>query len=191
MRSTLCVVCAVLVVGTMKVSGQPVAPASPAPFPDGARIAFVDFDRVAATSQVGKAATAELDALRGKKTAEVAERRKQLEALQKKLADGASLMNTDAVGRLQREVERTGKDLERFTQDAQDEVQHLQVQLQRSFGEKVFPVIGEVAKARNVWAVYRLDPASVLWFDLALDLSEEVVAKLDGKAAPAPAAPRP
>lgn len=191
MRATLCVVCAVLVVGTMKVSAQPVAQGSPAAFPAGAKIAFVDFDRVAATSQVGKAATAELDALRGKKAAEVAERRKQLEALQKKLADGASLMNTDAVGRLQREVERTGKDLERFTQDAQDEVQHLQVQLQRSFGEKVFPVIGEVAKARNVWAVYRLDPASVLWFDLGLDISEEVVAKLDGKAAPPPAAPRP
>ena len=140
---------------------------------------------------MGKAATTQLDALRGKKAAEVAERRKQFQALQTKLADGASLMNTEALAKLQRDVERTGRDLERFTQDAQDEVQQLQVQLQRSFGEKLFPVIGEVAQARSLWAVLRLEPATVLWYDKALDISDDVVAKLDGKAAPAPPAPRP
>jgi len=191
MRATLCVVFAVIVVGAMNASAQPIAIASPGAFPDGARIAFVDFDRVASTSTIGKAATTELDALRGRKTAEVAERRKQLQALQAKLADGASLMNSEAIGKLEREVERTGRELERFTQDAQEEVQHLQVQLQRSFGEKLFPVIGEVAQARNVWAVFRLEPTSVLWYNKALDISDDVVAKLDGKAAPAPPAPRP
>ncbi len=139
---------------------------------------------------MGKAATTELDVLRGKKSAEVAERRKQLQALQSKLADGASLMNTEAIGKLEREVERTGRDLERFTQDAQEEVQHLQVQLQRSFGEKLFPVIGEVAQAKNVWAVFRLEPTVVLWYDKALDISDDVVAKLDAKAAPATSAPQ-
>ena len=151
----------------------------------------MDFDRVAATSTMGKAATTQLDALRGKKAAEVAERRKQFQALQAKLADGASLMNTEALAKLQRDVERTGRDLERFTQDAQDEVQQLQVQLQRSFGEKLFPVIGEVAQAKSLWAVFRLEPATVLWYDKALDISDDVVAKLDGKAAPAPPAPGP
>ena len=161
---------------------------------DGARIAFVDFDRVASTSTVGKAATTQLDALRGKKTAEVAERRKQLQTLQTKLADGASLMNTEALGKLEREVERTGRELERFTQDAQEEVQHLQIQLQRSFSEKLFPVIGEVAQAKNVWAVFRLEPGQRFWHHKALDISDDVVAKLDGKAAPtlpAPPTPRP
>ncbi len=173
----------------MNASAQTPAPGSPGALPAGARIAFVDFDRVAATSTMGKAATTQLDALRGKKAAEVAERRKQFQALQTKLADGASLMNTEALAKLQRDVERTGRDLERFTQDAQDEVQQLQVQLQRSFGEKLFPVIGEVAQARSLWAVLRLEPATVLWYDKALDISDDVVAKLDGKAAPAPPAP--
>jgi len=191
MRATLCSVFAVMVVGAMNASAQSLAIGSPGAFPDGARIAFVDFDRVASTSAIGKAATTELDALRGRKTAEVAERRKQLQALQAKLADGASLMNTEALGKLEREVERTGRELERFAQDAQEEVQHLQIQLQQSFGEKLFPVIGEVAQAKNVWAVFRLEPASVLWYHKALDISDDVVAKLDGKAAPTPPAPRP
>lgn len=191
MRATLCSVFAAMVFGAMNVSAQSLSIGSPGAFPDGARIAVVDFDRVASTSTIGKAATIELDALRGRKTAEVAERRKQLRALQTKLADGATLMNTEALGKLEREVERTGRELERFTQDAQEEVQHLQIQLQRSFGEKLFPVIGEVAQAKNVWAVFRLEPTSVLWYHKALDISDDVVAKLDGKAAPAPPAPRP
>ena len=191
MRATLCSVFAVIVVGAMNASAQTLASGSPWAFPDGARIAFVDFDRVASTSTIGKAATTELDALRGRKTAEVAERRKQFQTLQAKLADGASLMNTEALGKLEREVERTGRELERFTQDAQEEVQHLQIQLQRSFSEKLFPVIGEVAQAKNVWAVFRLEPASVFWYHKGLDISDDVVAKLDGKAAPAPPAQRP
>ena len=111
----------------MNASAQSLATASPGAFPEGARIAFVDFDRVASTSTVGKAATTELDALRGKKATEVAERRKQFQALQQKLADSASLMNTEALGKLQRDVERTGRELERFTQDAQEEVQQRQM----------------------------------------------------------------
>jgi len=188
MRATLGLVFAALVAGPMNASAQTPAPAASAAFPDGARIAFVDVDRIAVTSTVGKAATTELDALRSKKAAEVADRRKQLQALQTKLADGASLMNADAVAKLQRDVERSGRDLERFTQDAQEEVQQLQAQLQRTFGEKLFPVISQVAQARNLWAVYRLDPANVLWFDTALDISAEVVAKLNGRPAAPPAA---
>jgi outer membrane protein len=189
MKATLYLVFAVLVVGATSASAQAPVAGGTGTLPAGARIAFVDFDRVATASTIGKAATTQLDALRGKKAAEVADRRKQLQALQTKLADGASLMNSEALAKLQRDVERTGRDLERFTQDAQDEVQQLQIQLQRSFGEKLFPVIGEVAQAKNVWAVFRLEPANVLWYDKALDISDEVVAKLDGKAVTAPTAP--
>jgi outer membrane protein len=191
MRATLCLIFSLMVAGAMHASAQTPVPGSPAALPAGAKIAFVDFDRVAATSTMGKAATTQLDALRGKKAAEVAERRKQFQALQTKLADGSSLMNTEALAKLQRDVERTGRDLERFTQDAQDEVQQLQVQLQRSFGEKLFPLIGEVAQARSLSAVFRLEPATVLWYDKALDISDDVVARLDGKPAPAAPAPRP
>ena len=89
MRATLCLVFAVLVVGAMNASAQAVVPGGTGTLPAGARIAFVDFDRVATASTVGKAATTQLDALRGKKAAEVADRRKQLQALQAKLTDGA------------------------------------------------------------------------------------------------------
>ncbi len=194
MRATLCLIFTVLVLGVMNASAQSLATAPPGAFPEGARIAFVDFDRIASTSTVGKAATTEIDALRGKKATEVAERRKQFQALQQKLADSASLMNTEALGKLQRDVERTGRELERFTQDAQEEVQQRQMELQRSFGEKLFPVISEVAQAKNVWAVFRLEPANVLWYHKALDISDDVVAKLDGAAAskpPAAQVPRP
>ncbi len=132
MRVTLSLVFAVLVVGAMNASAQALVPGGTGAPPTGARIAFVDFDRVATTSTVGKAATTQLDALRGKKAAEVADRRKQLQALQAKLprrvADERDAWRS-STGR-----GAHGRELERFTQDAGSPAPP--VQLQRSFGEK-------------------------------------------------------
>src|SRR4249920_1563259 len=49
------------------------APAAPAPFPQGAKIAFVDFQRVAAESVEGQISTVKINALVTKKQTEGAE----------------------------------------------------------------------------------------------------------------------
>src|SRR5262245_35870222 len=62
------------------------APQPPAPFPQGAKIAFVDFQRVAAESVEGQNSTSRINALVTKKQAEGAEKAKALQANQQKLA---------------------------------------------------------------------------------------------------------
>src|SRR4051812_31794728 len=68
------------------------APAAPAqapvqaPFPPGAKIAFVDFQRVAAESAEGQNSTVKINALVTKKQTEGADRAKSLQANQQKLA---------------------------------------------------------------------------------------------------------
>src|SRR5688572_1957454 len=75
-------------------------------FPKDSRIGYVDLERVAALSGEGKLATAQLEALRTKKAAEVAARGKQVEALQQKLTAGGAVLNEAAYTRLQREFQR-------------------------------------------------------------------------------------
>jgi Skp family chaperone for outer membrane proteins len=147
-------------------------------FPKDARIGYVDLERVAALSSEGKTASAQLAALRTKKTAEVAERSKQVELLQQRLSAGSAVLNEAAYARLQREFQRAQLDFQRFSDDAQAELQDTQQQLWRAFTTRLFPVVGLVATERNLWAVLSSD-ASLLWHLPAIDLSEEIAQRLD------------
>jgi len=151
-------------------------------FPKDSRIGYVDLERVAALSTEGKSATAQLEALRTKKAAEVAARGKQVEALQQKLTAGA-VLNEAAYTRLQREFQRAQLDFQRFNEDAQAEVQDTQQQLWRAFTTRLFPVVGQVATEKNLWAVFSSE-STLLWHAPAIDLSEEVAKRLDAAVPP-------
>jgi outer membrane protein len=151
-------------------------------FPEEARFAYVDVDRVAALSGEGKAAAARLQDLRTKKSAEVSARSKQVEALQAKLAQEGGVLNDVVRVRLQREFQRAQIDFQRFSEDAQAEVQEAQQETLRGFNAQLFPVIGQIAKEKKLWAVF--GNQDVMWYNPVLDLTEEVAKRLDAAAAP-------
>lgn len=159
-----------------------VSPAVREAFPKDSRIGYVDLERVAALSSEGKSATAQLAALRTRKAAEVAERSKQVELLQQKLSAGSAVLNEAAYTRLQREFQRAQLDFQRFNEDAQAELQDTQQQLWRAFTTRLFPVVGQVATEKNLWAVLSNENPP-LWHLPAIDLSEVIAKRLD--AAPA------
>src|SRR5262245_56090191 len=105
---------------------QPAAPAAapqpPAPFPQGAKIAFVDFQRVAQESVEGQSSTAKINALVQKKQAEGAEKAKQLQANQAKLQQSGGVLSDSARALLEKDIERQQREGERFQQDAQAEI---------------------------------------------------------------------
>jgi outer membrane protein len=162
---------------------KPTQPAGGPVFPDGVRLGYVDVNLVAALSGEGKAVAAKLQELRSRKSAEVTERSKQVETLQLKLSQGESVLNAAARTQLQRQFRRAQIDFQRFTEDAQAEVQEAEQEMIQAFNARLFPVIGQVAKEKNLWAVFGSE-SGLLWHDPALDLSEEVAKRLDGSAAP-------
>jgi Skp family chaperone for outer membrane proteins len=150
-------------------------------FPAEARVAYVDVDRVAALSVEGKAANARLNDLRAKKAADLEARSKQVQALQAKINQGTDVLNDGARVRLQRDFQRAQIDFQRASEDAQSEVQEAQQETSQAFSARLFPIIGEVAKEKKIWAVFGTE-SSVLWHDPATDLSEEVAKRLDASA---------
>jgi outer membrane protein len=166
-----------------KPAAPPAEIRASAPFPDGARIGYVDLNRVASLSSEGKAAAAKIEEVRKKKAAEITDRGKQVESLQQKVTQGSTMLSEAALGRLQREFERAQVDFQRFREDAEAEVQDVQQQLLRAFTARLFPVIGEVATEKNLWAVFS-NESNLLWHQPTLDLSEEIARRLDKPAAP-------
>jgi outer membrane protein len=148
-----------------------------------ARVAYVDVERVASLSSEGKALAAKLQDLRAKKSAEVTERSKAVEALQSKLAQTGSVLDEVVRLRLEREFQRAQLDFQRFTADAQAEVQDAQQEILRTFNSRVFPIIGEIAREKKLWAVFGSE--NLLWYSPEVDLTQEVAARLDATAAPA------
>jgi outer membrane protein len=170
----------------------PQQPPAPKPFPQGARIAYVVLQRIANESADGRVATTRIQALQQKKAAELTEKNKQLTGMQQKLEKEGSVMNASASADLQKSIEKLNLEVQRFTQDAQGEVQELQQQLQQEFQQKLEPVIQAVAAEMNLHFVFNGPDAGLVWADPALDISAEVIKKLDlssGKPAPKPAAP--
>ncbi|MBI2188751.1 MAG: OmpH family outer membrane protein [Acidobacteria bacterium] len=185
-------------------AAPPAAPAAqaapaqpPRPFPAGVKYAFINIQRIAAESAEGKALAAKVQALNQKKVQELNEKNKQLQAAQQKLETGGSVLNPNALGQLQKEIERMQVDIQRFTEDAQQEVQALQMELQEEFQRKLTPIVQQVAMEKQLHLLFSAADSGLVWADLSLDITSDVIREFDAAAKsaaapapkPAPAAP--
>jgi outer membrane protein len=166
----------------------PAPPGPPAPFPEGAKSAFVVLQRIANESADGKAATAQIQALQQKKATELAEKQKQLQGIQAKLEKEASVMSTTAQGDLTKQAEKLNTDIQRFTQDAQQELTELQEQLRLQFEARVQPVLDQVRQEKGLHFIFNGPDSGLVAADPGLDISLDVIKKLDA-AKPAGAKP--
>jgi outer membrane protein len=156
------------------------APApAPKPFPEGARIAYVVLQRVANESAEGKTATARIQALQQKKAAELNEKNKQLQSIQAKLEKEGSVMSATATADLTKQAEKINTEIQRFTQDAQAEIQDLQNTLQQQFQTRIEPVLAQVGQEKGLHFIFNGPDSGLVWADPGLDISVDVIKRLD------------
>jgi Skp family chaperone for outer membrane proteins len=169
---------------------QPAAapPPPPAPFPEGAKIAFVVLQRVANESADGKAATGKIQALQKQKAGEIDAKNKQLAGIQEKLQKEVSVLSTTAQADLSKQAEKLNTEIQRLTQDAQQELTELQEQLRQQFEARVQPVLEEVRKEKGLHFIFNGPDSGLVAADPGLDISLDVIKKLDAKPG-APAKP--
>jgi outer membrane protein len=155
------------------------APAPPKPFPEGAKIAYVNVQAIASNSAEGKTATGKLDELRKKKTAEIAEKNKALSAAQTKLQQGGSVLNDAARSSLEKDIEKMNREIQFAQQDANTELQDLQNQLQADFQEKLNPILEQVATEKGLHMLIDIANSGAVWANSGLDLTAEVIRRFD------------
>src|SRR5439155_4420548 len=139
------------------------APQPPVPFPQGAKVAFVNPVVVFQTSNEGKAGAAKIQALIAKKQKEGEDKAKLLQGNQQKLQTSGSVMNEAARTALEKEIEKQTKDAERFQQDAQAEINELQQEVQNEFVKKLSPIIEQIANEKALHIVFNAAEAGVAW----------------------------
>lgn len=155
----------------------------------GAKIGYVFVSQLASQSSHGKASQARIEALQAKKQQELQEKQKALLALQQKLTAAASAAPDPARDQMARDADRLNRDLERETQDARDELTALSRDLQLDFEKRLLPVVAQVAAEKGLHLVLSLETEGLLWHEARLDITADVMRRLDAAgAAPAPTA---
>lgn len=158
-------------------------PQPPVAFPADAKIAFIDVNQVAGTSAAGKDASKKLTDLNNKKLAELNDKNKQLQALTTKRDTGGAVLNESARATIDKEIDKLQRDIQFAQTNAQAEVQDLTNELQAEFQRRLIPIIEDVAKEKGLLAVFSIADSGAAYVHPGLNISEEVVKRLDAAAA--------
>jgi Skp family chaperone for outer membrane proteins len=142
---------------------QPPAPQPPMPFPEGAKVGYVDLQLVAQQSTEGKTASAKINDLNQKKTAE---------------------LNDSARAQLEKEIDRMQREIQFLQQNAQAEIQELTQELQQDFQRRLFPVIQQIGNEKGLHLIFSFRDSGIIWGHQGLDLSQEIVKRFDANAKP-------
>jgi outer membrane protein len=159
----------------------------PRPYPEGAKIAYIDIQAVASNSVDGKAATAKLQELEKKKVAEIQAKNKQLDEARTKQQTSSTIMNDSARLTLEKEVDKLTREVQFLQQEAQSERQALQAELQVEFQRKLNPILEQIGREKGLHMLVDIQNSGAVWVDVGLDLTQEVIKRLDaGKTAAPP-----
>jgi Skp family chaperone for outer membrane proteins len=160
-------------------------PAVPAPapqpvaFPAGAKIGFVNFPRVVEQSAHGKTGMKELEDLTTRKNAEIAAKNKEIAALQEKIKAQQSVAKPEVLSNMAKELDRHNFELQYMQKEAQGDLEELRERLLDTFQKKVLPIVEDIRKERDLWAVFSTADSGPAAIHPGIDLTAEVIKRLD------------
>jgi outer membrane protein len=163
---------------------------APEAFPEGAKVAYIDLQYIASNSTEGKAATGKIQEFAKKKTAELEGKQKALDAARTKLAQGGTVLSDQARGQMEKDIDKMGRELQYAQQEAQSEQQALTQELQNEFQMHLNPIIDQIAREKGLHMVVSAADSGAVWAHPGLNISAEVMKRLDAAVKTPPAPPK-
>jgi Skp family chaperone for outer membrane proteins len=160
------------------------APAAQAPpavvLPEGARIAYVQLQDVLAKSKLGQRLSADLKTLTDQRDGELAGRQQEIADLETQLSGPARQSMTQAAANaLVATLNRKRAELNFEQESWQIRLEDASQSMLADFREKMLPVVEAVREERGLLLVLSLPFPGVVAVDTRLDLSAELIRKLD------------
>jgi Skp family chaperone for outer membrane proteins len=146
--------------------------------PGGAGVAVIDLAAIAKATGHDKVMEKQMEAARaelGSQLTQVAGNlEKQLQDEQARLGGAAAAAREKG---FQQQAAQARQQLAQTQALAQQKAQEFQIGLAARYREAVQPIAGEMARANGARVLLVSDP-SLLWFDAAVDITDEVIAEL-------------
>jgi Skp family chaperone for outer membrane proteins len=150
-------------------------------------IAYLSVQKILNESTPAKAAAKQLEDLRQSKTQEIAAKQKALESTRLQLANAGGVFSGSTRTKLTAQEKAQETELQKLTQDSQNELQTLQRQLQTDLRRELLTIVAALAGPKGVPIVLNSDTAIVWAAPGTIDLTAEVLERLNANAAAAAA----
>jgi Skp family chaperone for outer membrane proteins len=129
-------------------------------------VAIVNVPRLVAESMAGKAATAQLHALQAEKEKAISDKQAILSGLNQSRA-------------LTAQIERAQIELQRFTEDAKQDLATLDRELQAAFDQKLQQALNKIGEREHIGVIFEYPQQMIVWVVPALDITTKVIEQLD------------
>jgi len=160
----------------------PAAPATPAPFPEGATIAFVNFPVILAQSQLGQRSGEELKKMTAERDADLGAKQKELRDLEARLNSAAGTVSPEQYSQLVQQRTTMQRRFQFDSEDWQVRIEQRNQELLRQFDQQALPIVEAIRAERNLLLVFTVSQGGIVAAHPGLDLSAEVVRRLDASA---------
>src|SRR5262249_17275031 len=154
------------------------------------KVAIIHVQNAILSTKEGQKAAADLTTKFQPKKTELDKKQADLAALQDQLRKGSATMSEDMKAKLMRDFDSGNKNLQRDTQDAQDELDQEQGKVMQELGNKMMGVIEKYATQNGIALVVDVSnpQTPVLWASQTIDITGDIV-KLYDQANPSAGAP--
>jgi Skp family chaperone for outer membrane proteins len=171
---------AVIIVTIVGLATLAVAAAPSGAAPQGtASVAIVDNLRVFEDSNAGRATTQQIDANRATWQGQISTAETELQGLLTQRQQQAGVMTAEALGQLDADIEQKRIDLQRLRDDAQRQFNQVRDRILGDFEARLDPLVAQIAGERGVPVVFNSETPGLLYFDPAIDITDELIARLN------------
>ena len=154
------------------------------------KVGIIHVQNAILSTKEGQKAANELTTKFAPKKAELDKKQADLASLQDQLRKGSATMSEEVKAKLMRDFDSGNKNLQRDTQDAQDELDQEQGKVMQELGNKMMGVIEKYATQNGIALVIDVSnpQTPVLWASQTIDITGDIV-KLYDQANPGTGAP--
>jgi outer membrane protein len=165
MRKTFILVVTVLVMSAFAISQV--------------KIGVVNAQEILAKTKKGIEIQKRLEQLQGKKQQELQAKQDEIKKLEKEVLSPA--LNDDTREKKGLDLQTKRKDLKRYVEDAQNEIQRESQKELVELEKAVMPLIDQIGKSKGFTIIFDITRPGIVYFDQAIDITPEVIKAFDEK----------
>jgi outer membrane protein len=146
---------------------------------DTVRVAYFSPQRAFSGSTEGRAVIARLTALQTEKSRPLEDKRLLVQAERQAFEQTAPQLSAAARDQRDKALQKSELDVQRLFQDLQSELLGLQRDAETAFLAKLKPIVAQVVKDKGLNVLFNEDSGMIAMADPSLDLTDEIVKRLD------------
>ncbi len=148
---------------------------------DNKKIAIIDFQKILETSDAGKTAQAKINAEGKKMEADLQEKGKEIDTLEKKLERESMVMNKQARDDKQREIRIKINDAKTLEAKYRKEIKKIRAQVIQKIEKDVFDLAQKMAKDKGYQLILEKRAGGVVYFEPEWEITDLVIEKYNAE----------